>query len=269
MAGQIDMFGGAIPENYDRHLGKLFFDSYAADLAARIPPDANHLLEIACGTGRLTAHLAARSSTASIVATDLSEPMLAHARKHHADLMNVEWRTADGMALPFADASFNAIACQFGLMFFPDKSTGLSEALRVLKPGGRFTFNIWHSVEANPIVSVVSAVVHEFANPQAAGFLNVPHGFGDPAMWLDLLAATGFEDPSCAEVLLPVNPIPAADAATGFLYGTPMFNVLSAHDPATIGPVHVRLSEEFAKEFGDPVHALMSAFVVAGTRPSS
>ena len=55
----------------------------------------------------------------------------------------VDWRQADALQLPFADASFDAVACQFGAMFFPDRVAGYREARRVLRPGGRFVFNVW------------------------------------------------------------------------------------------------------------------------------
>src|SRR5215210_283273 len=76
-----------------------------------------------------------------IVATDLSLPMLDYARTKLATLKNVDWRQADIAALPFPDALFAAVVCQFGLMFVPDKQAAFREARRVLSKGGLFTFN--------------------------------------------------------------------------------------------------------------------------------
>ena len=51
------------------------------------------------------------------------------------------------MQLPFPDGTFDAVVCQFGVMFFPDKSKAYSEARRVLRHGGVFVFNVWDRIE--------------------------------------------------------------------------------------------------------------------------
>jgi ubiquinone/menaquinone biosynthesis C-methylase UbiE len=142
-------FDGEIPENYDRFLGPTLFEPFAADLAARHVGDgARDVLEVACGTGILTRALLRRiPSTARLVATDLSPDMLDYARKRLVEPGRVEWRQADVAALPFADASFDAVYCQFGLMFAADKVAAASEARRVLRPGGSFVFNVWSRLE--------------------------------------------------------------------------------------------------------------------------
>jgi ubiquinone/menaquinone biosynthesis C-methylase UbiE len=72
-----------------------------------------------------------------LMATDLNEAMIAHGRSHiSADPELLEWQTADATKLPFPDCSFDAVVCQFGLMFFLDKAAGIGEAFRVLRPGG-------------------------------------------------------------------------------------------------------------------------------------
>jgi ubiquinone/menaquinone biosynthesis C-methylase UbiE len=128
-------FLGSIPEHYDRHLGPVIFEPYAADLAVRVSTSgAESVLEIACGTGILTQQLRARLPRAArLVATDLNEPMIDHARSKLGSLEAIEWRQADAAALSFESGAFQALACQFGFMFVPDKDAAFREARRVLE----------------------------------------------------------------------------------------------------------------------------------------
>ena len=110
------VFAGSIPEIYERFLVPLIFESYALDLAERLaktrPQD---VLETAAGTGVLTRAIASRvPSHARIVATDLNQPMLDHARTRLSHDGRVEWRQADALALPFADQTFDAVAASSG-----------------------------------------------------------------------------------------------------------------------------------------------------------
>jgi ubiquinone/menaquinone biosynthesis C-methylase UbiE len=134
------VFAGSIPENYDRYMVPLIFEPFAADLAQRaasLSPSA--VLEIAAGTGVVTRALAPNLSPgASYIATDLNQPMLDYAASRQAPDSRIKWRQADALALPFENAAFDLVCCQFGAMFFPDRTSGYREARRVLKPGGHF-----------------------------------------------------------------------------------------------------------------------------------
>src|SRR5688500_3239604 len=154
------VFAGSIPKLYDTYLVPLIFEPYAADLVNRLrarPP--SRVLEIAAGTGVVTRALAsALPESATIVGTDLNQAML-----DQASLVGtkraVEWRQADAMQLPFPDATFDAVACQFGVMFFPDKAKAFSEACRVLRPGGIFIFNVWDRIEVNEFADTVTTAL--------------------------------------------------------------------------------------------------------------
>src|SRR4051812_29187661 len=123
------VFSGSIPSLYDRYLGPLIFEPYAQEVARRLSAlNVQRVLETAAGTGIVTRALVrALPSNVSIVATDLNQPMLDHAA---AQLPSdrVSWQKADALALPFSDAAFDAVICQFGAMFFPDKQQAYSEA---------------------------------------------------------------------------------------------------------------------------------------------
>src|SRR6266705_6323392 len=131
------VFAGSIPALYERYLGPLIFQPYAADLAQRVADTrASHVLETAAGTGVLTRALARLlPETTRVVATDLNQPMLDFAAAQPGTT-RVTWRSADALSLPFHDQSFDVVACQFGAMFFPDKVAAYREALRLLKPDG-------------------------------------------------------------------------------------------------------------------------------------
>jgi ubiquinone/menaquinone biosynthesis C-methylase UbiE len=140
MAATDKLFAGSIPEIYDQFLVPLIFESYARDLAERLARlEPREVLETAAGTGVLTRAMASRlPAQARIVATDLNQPMLNHAQGQSHD-GRITWRQADALALPFEDRRFDAVACQFGAMFFPDKVQGYREARRVLKRGASFS----------------------------------------------------------------------------------------------------------------------------------
>src|SRR5689334_10876524 len=153
-------FAGPIPETYARFLGPLLSEPYARDLAARLAEFAPaRLLETAAGTGVATRALVrALPAGTAIVATDLSRPMLdlAAARLETA---KVTWQQADALALPFGDGSFDAVACQFGAMYFPDRATAYREARRVLRPGCRFVLSVWDRIERNELAHAVDEAV--------------------------------------------------------------------------------------------------------------
>jgi ubiquinone/menaquinone biosynthesis C-methylase UbiE len=169
---------GSIPKNYDRYLGPLFFHDYADDLVARLPSSPGmRVLETACGTGIVTERLWNRlRGRGSLVATDLNGPMLAHAQTRLAPDPNLQWRQADATKLPFPDASFDAVVCQFGIMFFPDKAVGAREAFRVLRPGGTWPFNVWDAMERVPVVRITHETVARFFPTDPPQFYRIPPG---------------------------------------------------------------------------------------------
>jgi len=176
------LFGGSIAEINDQFLVPLIFESYALDLAGRLARVEPHdVLETAAGTGVLTRPIASRlPAHARIVATDLNQPMLDRAAARQADDRRIAWRQADAQALPFGDREFDAVTCQFGVMFFPDKVRGYREARRVLKPGGHLFFNVWDRISENEFADVVTEAVAGLFPQDPPRFLaRTPHGYHD------------------------------------------------------------------------------------------
>src|SRR5579871_3582186 len=151
------LFAGSVPVLYDRFLGPLIFEPYALDMAERVAKaGARRILEIAAGTGIVSRAMARRLPEASILATDLNQPMLDHA-VDQTKAGNVTYGQADAQSLPFEDSSFDAVVCQFGVMFFPDKPAAFAAARRVLKPGGRYFFSVWDRIEDNEFADLAMA----------------------------------------------------------------------------------------------------------------
>lgn len=189
------VFAGSIPEIYGRLMVPLLFDAYAhhlADWVARVEP--SDVLETAAGTGALTRAMASRlPADARIVATDLNQPMLDRAAAMTPGDDRIRWRQADALALPFDDHCFDVVACQFGVMFFPDKVQGYREARRVLRPRGTFLFNVWDRLSENAFVTVVSATLARLFPADPPTFMErLPHGYHDLTAIRAHLEAAGF-----------------------------------------------------------------------------
>lgn len=189
------LFAGSIPENYDRYMVPLIFEPYAADMARRaasLSPSA--VLETAAGSGVLTRALAPRlAGEARYTVTDLNQPMIDYAASRQPPDARIEWRQADALALPFEDASFDLVCCQFGAMFFPDRTAGYREAKRVLKPGGHFLFSVWDRIEENDFADdVTNALARIFPDDPPRFLARTPHGYHDTALIHSELEAAGF-----------------------------------------------------------------------------
>ncbi|HEX8047766.1 class I SAM-dependent methyltransferase [Rhizobium sp.] len=189
------VFAGSIPENYDRYMVPLIFEPFAVDLARRaaaLAPGA--VLEIAAGTGVVTRVLAPKlSASASYIVTDLNQPMLDYAASRQGLDTRIQWHQADAMALPFEDAIFDLVCCQFGAMFFPDRVSAYREAKRVLKPEGHFLFNVWDRLEENLFANdVTNALAEMFPNDPPRFLARTPHGYHDVALIRGELEEAGF-----------------------------------------------------------------------------
>lgn len=189
------VFAGSIPENYDRYMVPLIFEPYAADFARRAASlSPSTVLETAAGTGVVTRALAPKlSPRASYVITDLNQPMLEYAASRQAPDSRIKWRQADALTLPFENATFDLVCCQFGAMFFPDRSSAYREAKRVLKPGGHFLFSVWDRIEENVFADdVTNALAKIFPNDPPRFLARTPHGYHDRALIRSELEDVGF-----------------------------------------------------------------------------
>jgi ubiquinone/menaquinone biosynthesis C-methylase UbiE len=261
------VFSGSIPKLYEKYLVPMIFEPYAEDLVKRLASrPVTRVLEIASGTGVVTRNLASvLPESVSIVATDLNQPMLDQAAAI-GTTRPVEWRQADAMQLPFPDGSFDAVVCQFGVMFFPDKSRAFSEARRVLRPGGIFIFNVWDRIAENEFAETATAALASlFAQDPPSFMARTPHGYHDRALIERDLAGGGFRAlPRFSTVAARSRAASARDVAIAYCQGTPLRNEIEARDSAGLGTATDRVEEAIAAKFGrGAVDGKIQAHVVA------
>ena len=176
MPDDVASFVGAIPDFYDRDMGPIIFADYGARVAARVAElSPARVLETAAGTGIVTRALRdALRAEARLTATDLNAPMLEVAKAKFSPGEQVAFQAADAMNLPFADASFDVVLCQFGVMFYPDKDRSYREARRVLAPGGRYVFSVWDSIERTRFGFAVNEACRRIFPVDTPAFPSVP-----------------------------------------------------------------------------------------------
>jgi SAM-dependent methyltransferase len=246
------VFAGSVPQIYEKYLVPLIFEPYAADLADRLASRSlDRVLEIAAGTGVVTRRMASvLPERVSIVATDLNQPMLDVAREIGTS-RPVEWRKADALQLPFEDGMFDAVVCQFGAMFFPDKAKAFSEARRVLRPGGVFMFNVWDRIEENEFADIVTAAVGTLFPADPPRFLaRTPYGYYDRPTIEREVASGGFTKPRIDTVPARSRAASPRDPSVAFCQGTPLRNEIEARDPAGLGKATDVAAEAIAQRFG-------------------
>ncbi len=252
MTSADSVFSGAIPALYDRHLGVGLFGPYAERIAASLSDlRVGDLLEVAAGTGIVTTVLAQTlPSTVVITATDLNGPMLDRAAAKPG-LEQVTFRQADALALPFPEASFDAVVCQFGVMFFPDRARAHAEAARVLKPGGRYVFNVWDSLQANPASEEVERAVAALYPAQPPGFLGrTPYAYYQEDRIRSDLRNAGWEDCTVQSVEAVWRSCSPMDPAIALCQGTPLRNEIEAIDPDGLGRATEAAGQAIKARFG-------------------
>jgi SAM-dependent methyltransferase len=260
------LFTGGIPENYDRHLGKVLFEPYAADLVGRLDArEGARVLEIACGTGIVTRYLRNRiPASGRLVATDLNPPMIDFARQKLVGMRGIDWRPADACALPFPSASFDAVVCQFGLMFVPDKSAAFHEARRVLAAGGAFLFNVWDSLERNAFARIAHETIASFFPADPPTFYQVPFSLHRREELEAFLSANDFGGRRIEEVALEGQSPSAGELAIGLVEGNPTATTIRERGNVPVGRVIDAVATALAREFGDrPVRLPLKALVVS------
>ena len=260
------VFSGSIPELYESHLVPLIFEPYATDLAARVAAlQPSRVLETAAGTGVVTRALVrALPAHVDLVATDLNQPMLDRAAAVGTDRA-VRWQQADALHLPFDDAAFDVVVCQFGVMFFPDRAHGFAEARRVLRPGGTFLFNVWDRIEENELADTVTAALARLYPADPPRFMaRTPHGLFDRQTIAADISRAGFTaTPRFTTVAARSRAPSAAAPAIAYCQGTPLRNEIEARAPPTLSEATASCTAAITERFGSgPVDAKIQAYVV-------
>jgi SAM-dependent methyltransferase len=199
----------------------------------------------------VTAALAAALPEAEIVATDLNQAMLDQAAATGTP-RPVEWRPADAAELPFPDGSFDAVVCQFGAMFFPDKPRAFAEARRVLRPGGVFLFSVWDRIEENEFADVVTAELAKLYPADPPRFLaRTPHGYADRNAIERDLSAAGFARPADFVTLAERSRAASPDIpARAYCEGTVLRNEIEARESGGLARATALAAKAIRRRFG-------------------
>jgi SAM-dependent methyltransferase len=250
----------AMPELYDRGLSAAIFAPYAEVVAQRcagLEPET--VLELAAGTGIVTAQLVRTLPRARVIATDLNPAMVDWGRER---VPSAEWRAADAMHLDVADHTVDLLVCQFGVMFFPDRPASFAEAARVLRPGGSYFFTAWDEIDTCEFESVLTDILAELLPHDPPTFLaRTPHGYHDRDVMQADVTAGGLQVDSIERIEL-TGTAPSVRALTkGYTLGTPLrFEIERAGD---LDAVVATATERMTARYGEgPASGALAAFLV-------
>jgi SAM-dependent methyltransferase len=186
---------------------------------------AEHVLDVACGTG-FVARLAADRVGAKgrVVGIDLNASMIEAARvaSDQNAAVTIEWRTGDAGALPFENGVFDAVLCQQGVQFFPDRVHALREMRRVLRLGGRLAFTVWSAVGDTPYHAALADALARHLSAAAGSMARAPYALHDAAELHGLVTSAGFRNVNVRPTIKTTQlPLPA-EFVPGHLAALPM-----------------------------------------------
>lgn len=254
-----------VASEYERELMPVFAE-FARQTLARVPP-GQRALDVATGPGTL-AFLAAAEG-ARVDAIDFSPHMIERLQRALAqEPCAIDARVGDGMALPYADATFDAAYSQFGLMFFPDRGRGLRELWRVLKPGARAAVASWQPLARNEVLFTVVNWLGELA--VAAGVPPTPPMIGplsDEDSCVAELRAAGFADPEVQALTAHAEFADSTTMIESFVRSNVHFALLKSRLGARFDDIERELTARAAGHFGPgPVRVDLPALLSVGRR---
>lgn len=175
------------------------FGQWAKTVVAAADLDPDHrVLDVACGTGVLTREVASRlNDPGQVTGIDSNPGMLSVSMEHSKA---IEWKQGSAEDLPFQDQRFDAVLCQFGLMFFSNRVKAIREMTRVLAPGGRLVLTVWDAIENIPAYSRSISAIEKYAGSKAREVLNSPFELGDA----DVLRAT-FREAGISDITIATH----------------------------------------------------------------
>ena len=173
------------------------------------------------------------------------------------------------MSLPFGDGTFDAVLCQFGAMFFPDKAAAFAEARRVLRPGGTFLFNVWDRIEENEFAECVTQAMAGLFPTDPPRFLaRLPHGYHDQMAISAAIVQGGFTGAKVFDTVTAQSPAESPRmVAIAYCQGTPLRNEIEARDASILGKATEIATAAIGQRFGvGHVTGKIQAIVIAATR---
>jgi SAM-dependent methyltransferase len=248
---------------YERFLVPAVFQPFAVDMAERVAATGSErVLELAAGSGVVTRELAGVLSGAEVTATDLNDAMVDLGRRL---VPGATWRRADALALPFDDDSFDAVVCQFGVMFFPDKPGAFAEMARVLEPGGHAIVSSWDTLATHEFAAALTGGLERaFPDDPPRFVASIPHGYNDPDALVADATAGGLRPLSVERITLEGRSDSAADVAAGFCAGTPLRAEIE--ERGDLRATTALVAREMEARLGSgPVMGRMAAHVLTAT----
>jgi SAM-dependent methyltransferase len=236
----------------DRIFAPILLSPFADEMARRLARlSMGPLLEIAAGSGELTQAIAsALSAGLTIIATDPSAEMIAHA-SGKPGMARVAWQQADPLALPFHDATFGVVTCQFAVAMMPDRVRAFQQARRVIKPGGRFVFNVLAGIHHTPVADCLQTALYDLFPDDPPHFIARDlHGYASTPAIDDDLTAAGFTDAIYTTVELPFAAASAREVAIGYCRGTRLRTELDSRTFGDPEPILQAVTLALQKRFG-------------------
>jgi SAM-dependent methyltransferase len=255
---------GSMAETYDRNLGPALFAPFAEELASRVAAtNPRRILELAAGTGIATEALIRKLPEAQVIATDLNAAMVSWGADQ---VEGATWLQADAQHLDFEDASFDAIVCQFGVMFFPDKAAAFAEMARVLAPGGTVLFAVWDVVELTRFTAaLVESLAAIFPEDPPSFIVRIPHGYTDRDQIENDLQAGGLRAHDIERLVLQGHTPSPRILAEGFCLGTPLRFALQ--ERGSLDVLTTAVTDEMTARLGNgPVTGDITAIMVSAQK---
>jgi len=268
MAQQRDggAFSASPPENYERFFVPAIGAPAANGLvqAAAFRP-GERVLDVACGTG-VVARLAAGAvgAAGTVAGLDINPGMLAVARGSTPAGTAIQWHEGSAEAMPLPDASFDAVLCQMGLQFMPDKRAALGEMRRVLVPGGRLVLNL--PGPTPELFGIMGEALARHVGADAAGFVNQVFALHDTAEIHDLIHGAGFRDVSVQASTKTLRLPPPAEFLWQYVYSTPLAGAAAQLDDERRGALQRDVEARWDSFMEDGALMLQVRMVVATAR---
>ena len=238
---------GSGPERYERYKVPQVHAPVALRLLERVPLHAGQrVLDVACGTG-IVARLAAPrvAPSGKVVGLDLNQRMLAVARACAGEAgLDIDWRQGDASVLPFGDATFDAVFCQQGLQFFPDKAGALREMRRVVVPEGTAALSV---NAASPYNAALAKALAKYADATVAARSLAPYALGDKALLEAIVNDAGFGDVEILTVAFTRRMEPTQEWLLQESESTPYGTAVAALEPAVRAAMVREIAADLAR----------------------
>ena len=247
-------YSGTIPANYEKYLGPMFFEPYAKVMSERTWYSyPQKVLELACGTGRLTRRLISEMPVESeLTISDINTEMLREGKRYIQNgNSRLEWKVIDAAEIPYEDDTFDCIVCQFGVMFFCDRQKAFKEIYRTLKPGGKFIFCVWNEITDNPLARIADNVLKYYFSENTPPFYSVLYSYNDAEIIKKDLSQGGFGEIMIENCELSGYSESARHSAQGLVEGTPAISAIQERDITKLPFIMQKMISDITLEFGE------------------